>query len=142
MEQFWAKVDKTATCWLYTGYLTKGYGRVMVNSKRYMIHRYVYEKFLGLIPDGLEIDHLCRIRNCVNPDHLEAVTRLVNNYRIPNYQGNRTHCKYGHPLEKREKYGRFCRTCTRKTQREFLRVKRAKMRATCTEEDISSIERY
>lgn len=65
----------TDDCWLYAGRLsTNGYG-VLLNHR---VHRLTYEKFVGQIPDDLEIDHLCEVKPCINPDHLEAVTHLEN----------------------------------------------------------------
>ncbi len=78
-ERFWANVDKTTTCWLWTGRLNwRGYGEISVKNKFVKAHRYAYEFLEAPIPEGLEIDHLCRVRNCVNPDHLEAVTHKEN----------------------------------------------------------------
>lgn len=57
---------------------SNGNTRLHIGRQFILGHRYFYEKFKGPIPDGLEIDHLCRVRNCVNPDHLEAVTRAIN----------------------------------------------------------------
>jgi hypothetical protein len=85
-ERFWEKVDKSAPggCWLWTA-ATKshGYGFVAIakvegRSILRQAHRVAYELTHGPIPDGLEIDHLCRVRNCVNPAHLEAVTHSEN----------------------------------------------------------------
>lgn len=77
--RFWAKVTKTDTCWLWTAVtLPNGYGLVTINKRKIYVHRWSYEATKGPIPDGLVIDHLCRVRNCVNPDHLEAVTNQVN----------------------------------------------------------------
>ena len=77
--RFWTKVDKTETCWLWTPPLDdSGYGKFSVSGKKVGAHRWAYEEINGAIPDGLQIDHLCRVRNCVRPDHLEAVTHLEN----------------------------------------------------------------
>jgi hypothetical protein len=67
-------------CWAWTGPLTAGtgYGYANINSRRVGSHRAMYEHHKGLIPDGLELDHLCRVRHCVNPEHLEPVTRREN----------------------------------------------------------------
>src|SRR5436190_24140382 len=65
-------------CWLYTGYLNKkGYG----STHGQYVHRLTYEAIIGPIPNGLVIDHLCRVRNCYNPFHMETVTNEVNNHR-------------------------------------------------------------
>lgn len=67
-------------CWLWTGQIAQrtGYGQTRVRSRKVGAHRAMYEREVGPIPDGLELDHLCRVRVCVNPAHLEAVTRSVN----------------------------------------------------------------
>lgn len=74
-RRFWTYVDKTDSCWLWTGALTyDGYGIFGVGSQRTGPHRWVL-MFAGVeIPEGMQVDHLCRVRNCVNPDHLEVVT--------------------------------------------------------------------
>jgi hypothetical protein len=72
------RVDENG-CWLWTGSLNnKGYAQLGVAGRVRSAHRVAYELFKGAIPDGLQIDHLCRVRQCVNPDHLEAVTQSVN----------------------------------------------------------------
>ncbi len=88
--RFWSKVNKTTDCWLWTGTILKssvqsrnGYGLFHPRQREgspnlVYAHRYAYEAIKGPIPAGLQIDHLCRVHNCVNPDHLEAVTQLEN----------------------------------------------------------------
>lgn len=87
-------------CVLWSGALTrKGYGQTSVGGKSAAVHRLIYVHFKGPIPDGLEIDHLCRVRNCANPDHLEAVTHQENLRRGGSPVGvnaQRTHCVNGH----------------------------------------------
>lgn len=69
-------------CWLWKRALTKkGYANKRVGNKVRQAHRWVYEMLVGPIPDGLQIDHLCGIRNCVNPDHLRAVSPEENRKR-------------------------------------------------------------
>lgn len=80
-ERFWAKVNKTGDCWLWTGWRTNGYGRFTTNGKNWRAHRFAFEEMRGPIPEGLQLDHLCRVRHCVNPDHLEPVTRQQNMLR-------------------------------------------------------------
>lgn len=82
-------------CWEWTGHITrKGYGDFSFCGRSRLAHQASYMMFIGPIPVGLEIDHLCRVRHCVNPDHLEAVTHAENlrrAVRVP-----RTHCTHGH----------------------------------------------
>jgi hypothetical protein len=116
-ERFWSKVDKTGECWLWTGSTEDlGYARFGVNGTRVYVHRFAYELEVGPIPDGLTIDHLCRVRYCVNPDHLEAVTQRQNVMRSPvqvtAVNARKTHCPRGHEYSGRDKRGwRECRTC-------------------------------
>jgi hypothetical protein len=86
-------------CWLCMYSTTRnGYSRVVVNGKNVIAHRYSYEYYKGLIPEDLVVDHLCRVKRCVNPDHLEAVTTTVNNIRSGLVK-RRTHCKNGHSYD-------------------------------------------
>lgn len=99
IERFWAKVDKTGDCWLWTAFRRRGYGRFTVNGRMVNAHRYSFELAGGTVPDGLVLDHLCRNRSCVNPAHLEPVTSRVNTLRglTPAAENaNKTHCKRGH----------------------------------------------
>jgi hypothetical protein len=78
-ERFFAKVNKTETCWLWTGCKRPGgYGQVTINKKAYSTNRISYEMHKGKIPDGLIIRHKCDIPSCVNPDHLEIGTHKDN----------------------------------------------------------------
>jgi hypothetical protein len=110
-------------CWLWSGSTIKGYGQIWVGRKadktwrRDYTHRVAYEQFRSPIPEGLQLDHLCRVRNCANPWHLEAVS-LGENFRRgqhPNMVARRTNtCKRGHSLK--DAYvdragGRSCRKC-------------------------------
>lgn len=81
-ERFETFVEKTDTCWLWCGSLTyDGYGIFREDNRRTGAHRFAYEWHVGAIPDGLHLDHLCRVRNCVNPEHLEPVTPQENDRR-------------------------------------------------------------
>lgn len=100
-DRFWSYVEKTETCWLWRGSLTgSGYGKYGINGETILAHRYSYEFFKGEIPEGEELDHLCRVRRCVNPEHLEAVSRRENIRRGLTAADNfmKTHCPKGHPL--------------------------------------------
>jgi len=100
IERFWPKVQKTETCWNWIASRRHGdYGQFSDGKKQVMAHRWSYEHFVGPIPKGLTIDHLCRNPKCVNPKHLEAVTIKENVLRglAPSAINKRkTHCIYGH----------------------------------------------
>lgn len=137
-ERFESKVDKNGPvpqhrpdlgpCWLWTAALTGGgYGYMRVGSMvdgtrgHARASRVAYEMFRGPIPEGLQLDHLCRVRACVNPDHLEAVTQRVNLLRgetLVAANAKKTHCPNGHPLvgDNLDKHSlkrgrRICRAC-------------------------------
>ena len=108
-------IEKTDTCWLWKGALChKGYGAFEVATVEYKAHRFVYEYYVGPIPDGLQLDHLCRVKHCVNPEHLEPVTNQENQIR---YKQTITHCPKGHEYSDsntRVYQGRrWCRECDR-----------------------------
>jgi len=134
-ERFWSKVNKTNTCWIWTGASDKGYGRLKINGKSIGAHRISYELHKGIIPEGLQIDHLCRNRICVNYDHLEAVTLRENIQRglSGSNMRNKTHCSQGHPYVGNNLYiqhvsfgngiRRKCRTCISIQKKEYYYVK-------------------
>ena len=127
VDRFWAKVNKTDSCWLWTGSTSRGYGQFRVGNKVVPAHRWAYQQAKGPIPKGLELDHLCRVRHCVNPDHLEAVTNSVNWLRgqHPSAVSHRSsHCHRGHPFTEANTYilknkYRRCRTCDRERHRRY-----------------------
>ena len=107
-------------CHIFTGALTAaGYGVVGLGGRSAGVgytHRLIYEAVVGPIPDGLHIDHLCRVRACCNPDHLEAVTQAENNRRAAaDNKAARTTCSRGHEWTPENtlttKTQRYCRTC-------------------------------
>lgn len=117
-------------CWIFTGPLTGGYGHSVDESGQPVrAHRATYAEFVGPIPDGLHLDHLCSVRNCVNPQHLEPVTQAVNNQRAYDraaVDGRRAkrplkpHCSHGHEYTPETTYvnpdgSRSCRLCSRAT---------------------------
>ena len=126
LQRFWAKVNKTDSCWLWTAKTTFGYGYFQINYKYHRAHRVAYQILVGEIPEGLVLDHLCRVRNCVNPEHLEPVTRHENNRRGI-HPPLKTHCKYGHeftPENTRTYYpngwlSRQCRICAKRRIDEY-----------------------
>lgn len=122
-DLFWAKVQKTDGCWLWTAHVDQsGYGK-FGNGKHgtTCAHRIAYELCVGPIPAGLELDHLCRVRHCVNPRHLEAVTHSENVLRglspaiTAARQRAKTHCPKKHPYDEANTIhrggARFCRAC-------------------------------
>jgi hypothetical protein len=77
-ERFWEKVNKTDDCWLWTGYLNKGYGYISIDNKAKPAYRVSYQLTYGDIPEGLVVRHMCRSKNCVNPKHLKLGTQKDN----------------------------------------------------------------
>lgn len=119
-DRFWAKVEKTATCWLWTACVDSGGYGLFACDKNWKAHRWLYEHFVKAVPPGLELDHLCRSRACVNPAHLELVTALENNRRgfgVCARNRRKTHCSRGHLFTSETviaiKTGRDCRLCRR-----------------------------
>lgn len=136
--RFWAFVEKTDACWNWTGSKNvSGYGKFWTDDGRTVRpHRWAYEHAVGPVPEGLQLDHLCRNRGCVRPDHLEAVTGKINSSRGEN--GRKTHCLRGHPYDEENTYvikpspslphgGRGCRAC-RQEHSAKLAAKRAAKR--------------
>lgn len=109
-------------CWLWTASkLPQGYGQFFAAGRRQLAHRWAYEAAVGPVPEGLELDHLCRTRQCVNPQHLEPVTGRENRRRgmsPPARCARQTHCVHGHPFDDANTYRppsgeRKCKTCRR-----------------------------
>ena len=128
VEKF--RQDPATGCWIWTAYVDPvvGYGTFLMPRGTTRAHRAAYELFIGAIPAGLTIDHLCRNKVCVNPAHLEAVTQRVNTNRGPG--GRQFACVNGHLMTGDNTGGRrdgqrYCKTC----HRDKARVKRAEERA-------------
>jgi len=129
-QRFWAKVNKTASCWLWTGFVEPGgYGRFGHGGDKQsqLAHRRAYEFSYGPIAAGFTLDHLCRVRHCVNPGHLEPVSMRENTKRGENHVAKymiQQHCKNGHEYSEENTYyrhrdgftSRVCRKCRRKAQ--------------------------
>ena len=124
-DRFWSKVDRSADCWIWLRSRNPaGYGKFGASGSGWILaHRWAYEQANGPIPDGITLDHLCRTRACVRPDHLEPVTRAENVLRgegIPAVAARATACMRGHAFATGDvrHYGpdnrwRACRTCER-----------------------------
>lgn len=124
LDRFWSKVDKTDGCWIWmAGGDRYGCFTPYRGSKQLLVHRFSYEMAYGLIPEGMQIDHLCGEPKCVRPDHLETVTPAENSRRSSNasaLNARKTHCIHGHEFTPANTYlrklpsgalGRQCRRC-------------------------------
>lgn len=132
VERFWSRVEKTETCWLWKGPLNNGYGAVRAFNQATNPHRAAWRLLVGPIPPTMQIDHLCRVRNCVNPAHMEIVTGKVNTLRGNSTSARnavKTHCPQGHIYNRKNTFVckggmRHCRVCGRLKAREFRRERR------------------
>ena len=139
-------------CWIWLGAtIRSGYGHFHVDGKYVKTHRWTYEHFVGPIPDGMQIDHLCRVVACCNPGHLEPVTPLEN---IRRSAGNatRTHCRHGHAFDAEntiwltrasgraagQRYRR-CRECSIATERRRGERRRQRRAALCDGNPCSAV---
>lgn len=135
-------------CWIWLGsQTTQGYGSIWFQGGMRRVHRVAYEAWIGPIPEGLVLDHLCRVKICFNPEHLEPVTIRENTTRGDlatgqrNNNGRKTHCPRGHAYEGDNLYlnpngARACRECQRIWWKEhpeastlYSRQRRARLKA-------------
>lgn len=129
IERFLSKVEKTNSCWLWKRCILKsGYGQCWDGKKRVRAHRLSYRLFVGEIPDEVVIDHVCRIRKCVNPDHLRLLSNKENiliGTGASAVNSKKSHCIRGHKFTtdntnlKKRPSGRVERNC--KQCRKLLR---------------------
>lgn len=126
-------IDLKTGCWKWTGtILNCGYGQIQIHKAKYVAHRLSYELFISPIPKGLQIDHLCRNRRCVNPAHLEPVTCQENLLRGNTWAARnaaKTHCINGHEFTAENIYfspegWRYCRRCRLQWCRDYERKQR------------------
>lgn len=127
INRFWNKVLFTTDCWEWQGWKKPdGYGIIRFNHKNLRVHRVSYELQKNQIPDGMVLDHLCRNKKCVNPEHLEVVTHKENTMRgngVSVVNMKKTHCPQGHEYTKEntyirpnsKKHDRQCLSCRNKT---------------------------
>jgi len=147
MERFQQKIDRSGPCpvWTAAKNSPNGYGVFGYEGRQVYAHRWIYEQERGPIPEGMTIDHLCRNKLCMNPDHMEVVTRSENTrralfadsehrLRVARFQAAKTHCAKGHPFDDANTYyepkhptHRKCRACRRaKYLRKKARIKEEK----------------
>jgi len=122
-------------CWVWTGATNGiGYGKLRVDGRIIYAHRAMYEREVGAIPEGLELDHLCRVALCINPGHLEPVTCRINLLRgegVTAKNAAKTHCPQGHEYSPDNLYlvkngSRLCRKCTLAAVKRYQEKKRGR----------------
>ena len=117
-------IDPDTDCWLFTGSLIwSGYGSAGFGGKTYLTHRLTYQFWIGPIPAGMELHHLCGRRHCCNPDHLQPVSHREHT------GGKRAFCRRGHPLATENAYEspsgrRYCKTCAQASRKRGARKQR------------------
>jgi hypothetical protein len=119
-------------CWEWIACRDRaGYGRLLVGKSAGLAHRYIYELMIGPVPEGLELDHLCRNTSCVNPAHLEPVSHQEN-CRRGRQTERKTHCPRGHPYSGDNLYinpngSQKCRECHRAVCRRSLNKRKLRV---------------
>jgi hypothetical protein len=135
-DNFWKKVEvhQPSGCWQWTGCLHRlGYGNLAINhppvrSYSLMAHRVAYTLLIGPIPEDMTVDHLCRNRGCVNPDHMQIVTLKENIHRSfhPNQISRRSGaCRKGHREFRVDRRQQVCKVCERESQARYKARKKA-----------------
>jgi len=132
--RFWSKVRKTDQCWFWTASKigNRGYGKYWHDGKLKLAHVVSFEAHHGPVPTGLVVDHICNVRECVNPNHLQAITQRDNARRGAGFSGlnsRKTHCAKGHELtdenvkivKRVDGIRRKCRECDRQEKRNARR---------------------
>lgn len=143
-------IKRTETCWLWIGTLNQGYGRACFKDKMYNAHRFVLELANIDIPKGMVVDHICRVRNCVNPDHLRVVTvtknTLENSEGVSALNAKKTKCKRGHQFSATNTQIRMhsngktsrncikCRAVYRSRDKQYYKNKKARVTPSAFEE--------
>lgn len=138
-------VDESG-CWLWRKPSGGGYGYIHWGKMR-KATRVIWELLVGPIPEGLVLDHLCRVTACVNPEHLEIVTQTDNMRRGRNPNREKTHCPQGHPYDKantivavsKGRKSRYCRTCQREYIRRWKQRKREEKLRSSVSRDVDVI---
>lgn len=104
-DQFWDRVNKEESCWLWMGKIDDGYGRWHVAGKYHLVHRLAFVVLKHKLGENTQVDHLCKVRNCLNPDHLEEVTPKENTRRglTKRFNTDPDKCPYGHDYAKQIK---------------------------------------
>lgn len=136
-ERLMDKVAIAGACWEWMGSRTPdGYGTFWFEGRPRRAHRVSYEMFIGPIPEELQLDHLCRVRHCVNPWHLDPVSSRENTLRselaAAGRHARQTHCKHGHPITHPSQFyvrvggARSCRACQLRRTRQYRAKKAAK----------------
>lgn len=141
-ERTWNKFLVDDGCWLWTANVDPdGYGRMWNRpGEPTKAHVVIWTALRGPVPAGMELDHLCAVKSCVNPGHLEPTTHQVNCQRRPQYQLEKTHCPQGHPYDEANTYTyqgrRSCRICA-KARAAVYEVKRKERRRGQSQKDPS-----
>lgn len=127
VDRFFARVNANGVCWEWLGAIqNNGYGKATLDDRATTAHRVSWRLLVGPIPDGMTLDHLCRNKVCVNPDHLEVVTSGENSRR-----GKRRHsCRHGHPRTPENlTANRGCKTCAAARDRAYKEANRGELAA-------------